>query len=197
MLRLIRREITQSDMELVELYKSSGNKKHVGDLFNRYSHIVLGMCISYFKNQETAKDAVMDIFEKLFEDLKKHEVKNFSAWFYSVIKNYCLMKLRSEKVTVPYEYYDKDEDNFMESGDILHLLEEDNSSCDLLEECLKELKEIQKECVEHFYFENKSYKDISLIKSMDIKTVKSNIQNGRRNLKILLENKLRRKMYAL
>lgn len=196
MLKLFKKEILLSDLELIDQYKSSGDKKHVGELFTRYSHIVLGMCLSYFKNHETAKDAVMDIFEKLFEDLQKHEIRNFSAWFYSVVRNYCLMKLRSEKITQPYEYYDKDEDNFMESDNILHLLEGNNYSPELLDECLNELKNEQKDCIEQFYFENKSYKDISTIKSMDLKSVKSNIQNGKRNLKILLENKLRRKSYV-
>lgn len=193
MLRLVKKDAPHSDIELIELYKSTSDKKYVGYLFTKYSHLVLGMSLSYLKSEDKAKDAVMDIFEKLFIDLKNYEINNFSAWLFSVIRNYCLMKMRSEKIKEPYEFYDQEEDNFMESGEILHLIEGDNHSPELLNECILELKKDQQECIEKFYFENKSYKDISMIKSIDIKAVKSNIQNGKRNLRILLENKLRKR----
>ena len=61
---------------------------------------------------------------------------------------------------------------------------------DYLEECLKELKNEQKDCVEAFYLEKKTYQEVSNIFSIELKKVKSYIQNGKRNLKICIENKI-------
>jgi RNA polymerase sigma-70 factor (ECF subfamily) len=41
--------------------------------------------------------------------------------------------------------------------------------------------------VQWFYFEEKSYKEISVLIAEDVGKVRSYIQNGRRNLKICLE----------
>ena len=57
-----------SDLELIAEYKNTENKLFVGILYKRYSHLVLGLSLKYLKNEDEAKDAVMQIFEKLFAD---------------------------------------------------------------------------------------------------------------------------------
>jgi len=43
----------------------------------------------------------------------------------------------------------------------------------------------QRQCIELMYLDDKSYKEIVEITGYDLKKVKSYIQNGKRNLKIL------------
>ncbi len=69
-----------------------------GLLFERYTHLVFGVCMKYLKNTYDAEDAVMGIFEKLMTDLKNHEVRDFKNWLYRVSKNHCLMILRKSKI---------------------------------------------------------------------------------------------------
>ena len=45
-----------TDNELVKHYKTSADKIYVGELYKRYTHLVLGMCINYFKDKDVAKD---------------------------------------------------------------------------------------------------------------------------------------------
>ncbi|MCI0613671.1 sigma-70 family RNA polymerase sigma factor [bacterium] len=59
------------------------------------------------------------------------------------------------------------------------LLEELNAAVDRLEES-------QRICIELFYFEEKSYQEISEITRLEIKQVKSHLQNGKRNLHKML-----------
>jgi len=59
-----------------------------------------------------------------------------------------------------------------------------------LGDCMSQLKEEQRKCVELFFLEEKCYKEISRATSFDIKKVKSYIQNGKRNLKNCLEKKV-------
>ena len=53
-----------------------------------------------------------------------------------------------------------------------------------------DLPEEQRKCIRLFYFDNKSYAEISSETGFELKGVKSFIQNGRRNLKIWLEKKI-------
>ena len=78
------------------MYRNSGNAAYIGELFQRYTHLVFGVCMKYFKNVDESKDGVMDVFEKILTELKRHEVENFKPWLYFVAKNHCLMKLRKE-----------------------------------------------------------------------------------------------------
>ena len=60
-----------------------------------------------------------------------------------------------------------------------------------MKECLPKLKTNQRLCIELFYLKNKSYQDISTETSFSLNEIKSYIQNGKRNLKLLLEEQTR------
>ncbi len=175
-----------TDLELVEKYRNSRDKKYVGELFQRYTHFIYGICFKHFKNQEKAKDAVMEIFEKLLTELKLHNIKQFKAWLYFVTKNHCLMDIRKMQVHGNNETaYKKFKQSDMESDYLSHLKDKEQKLTQL-EENIKQLNEEQRTCIELFYLENKSYHEIVDITSFDIKQVKSHIQNGKRNLKNIM-----------
>lgn len=78
----------------------------------------------------------------------------------------------------------------MESGEEMHPLDDEQGELNqALRDCIEKLKEDQKKCVELFYFENKSYREIAALPGMDEKKVKSLLQNAKRNLKICLDHK--------
>ncbi|MCB8994745.1 MAG: sigma-70 family RNA polymerase sigma factor [Bacteroidales bacterium] len=161
----------------------------LGELYSRYMHLVYGVCLKYLKNREESKDAVMQIFEKLVQDLPGYEIQNFKSWLYSVSKNFCLMQLRSEKSRdKKFDLWKNDPENFMESEEVSHPLDTDLNAA-ALKDCIEKLKREQKLCVDLFYYQNKSYREISILEAVDEKKVKSLLQNAKRNLKICLENK--------
>ena len=86
-----------SDLEIVERFKVSEDLSLTALLFNRYVHLVFGVCLKYLKSHEDSNDAVMEVFEKLPQSLLDYEIKNFSSWLYVTAKNHCLMKLRTQK----------------------------------------------------------------------------------------------------
>lgn len=176
------------EQKLIHLYKQTGNMEYAGKLFNNYMHLVYGVCLKYLKNREESQDAVMQVFEKLTESLKKHEVENFKSWLYVLSKNHCLMKLRSKKYQ--NEKTAKDiSDLSMENTLVVHHNNEPVLEDDLgrLEKCIEELHIEQKQCVQLFYLESKSYKEIEVLTRFELKKVKSHIQNGKRNLKNCME----------
>lgn len=171
-----------SDSELVQLYKSKNKTRALGELYNRYAHLVLGLCIKYLKDEQQAEDAVSHIFEKLMVDLKKHEVKHFKSWIYMVSKNHCLMILRQKKYETSL-----DQSSFEPVQETeLEIVQERERQYQKLEESITELPEEQRICIDLFYLQQNSYRQIADLTGFDIKKVKSYIQNGKRNLKNLM-----------
>ncbi len=172
-----------SDEDLIALFKKEGSTQVIGLLYERYGHLVMGTCMKYMKNQMDAEDLVMKIFEEIGQKLMRFEVQHFKSWLYQITRNECLMVLRKKTNDLPASLLEQITDNVEEN----HLINEKEMQLVLMEGKLNELKEEQRICLELFYLKDKSYTEISEELSMDIKQVKSAIQNGKRNLKLKLE----------
>ena len=195
---LFTKKNSASDEELVLDYFHSGNKSVVGDLFEKHVKTVFGVCLFYFRDKDVAKDAVMQIFEKLMVDLRKTEVKNFKAWLGFVVRNYCISELRKnkDKHFVPETYLDFEiKETSIEEEERIAAVNED-LLLGHLKEVLPQLKENQRICVEAFYLNGLSYQQISEKTKFSINEVKSFIQNGKRNLRLLIEEKVKNKKDA-
>ena len=183
-----RRKVRQlSDEELLAEVRS-GNQFALGEIFQRYSPLVMGLCLKYMKDKAEAEDQLMMLFEGLSEKIKKSDIGNFKNWLYSVTRNNCLMALRKRKIdTTDLEksvlYLENDAE--MKLSEKLEKEEELTS----LENAINELKDEQQVCIKMFYLKQLSYDQISEKTAYPLKKVKSYIQNGKRNLKIILENR--------
>ena len=182
-----------SDEELIQSYQRSLEKSFVGELFERYTHLVFGVCINHLKDRDESQDAVMEIFSELFDKLLEFRIESFRNWIYRVARNHCLMKLRKDKATRRHHDIIRAsfQEHFMETPDFNHLFEgdSDEEKTSLLGRAIDQLKAEQKTCIELMYLKQKSYREVSEITGYDMKKVKSYIQNGKRNLKIILEKK--------
>ncbi len=172
---------------MITRYRNSHENKYVGELFQRYTHLVYAVCLKYLKQEDDSKDAVMEIFEKIMLELKRHDIQNFKGWLHSVAKNHCLMHLRKEQSELKkVEEFKKVEDGFVELELPAHLNNNHSKEQQLneLQLAIGQLKPEQKECVELFYLREKCYQEVAEITGYSLKQVKSYIQNGKRNLKI-------------
>ncbi len=177
------------DAVLIREFKSSGNLEILGKLYEKYMHLVFGVCLKYLNDREESRDATMQIFEKLILEIPKREIENFKSWLYVLTKNHCLMQLRVEKSrSARIDNIKMAGTVFMESSYELHHNNESLMDRDLstLKKCIDELKAGQQECIKLFYLEEKCYQEISELTRYEIKKVKSYIQNGKRNLKICM-----------
>ncbi len=170
------------DLELITLLKSKDASFILGVLYERYSHLVMGVSLKYLKNQTDAEDATMHIFEQLIEKINKSNIQNFSSWLYVVVKNECFMILRKKQKVIPKELK-LFETAAEEELDPIYL----EVHFTVLEETIQQLKEEQKKCLQLFYLEGYSYTKVSELLNLPLLKVKSAIQNGKRNLKIELE----------
>jgi RNA polymerase sigma factor (sigma-70 family) len=179
-----------TDRELLEHFYRDHDNQWLGILLQRYTLLLLGVCMKYLKNEEEAKDSVQQVFLKAITELHKYKVDFFKSWIYMVAKNHCLMKLRSRQGKMPVEINEKLMAAPEAETDKQALLQND-VTLDAMATALKELNNEQQVCVTLFYLQKKSYTDISGETGYTMMQVKSHIQNGKRNLKILIEKKIK------
>ncbi|HYO22749.1 MAG TPA: sigma-70 family RNA polymerase sigma factor [Flavisolibacter sp.] len=177
-----------SDQELLEYYYADNNQEWIGILLQRYTLLLLGVCMKYLKDETEAKDCVQQIFLKVLTEVPKYKIDYFKSWLYMVAKNHCLMRLRDKGAKAVKELSDQDiASHESNKQDLL----QNEQTYELLEEAITELNEDQRICVNLFYLQKKSYQQITEQTGFSLMQVKSYIQNGKRNLKIILERKLK------
>ncbi|GAB4011458.1 sigma-70 family RNA polymerase sigma factor [Spirosoma migulaei] len=174
--------------DYVAAYRATGDLAILGELYEQHMELIYAVCYNYLRDEDEAKDAVMNLFEQLVTDLRRHEVQQFGPWLHSVARNYCLMQLRKNQAHPKTELVtnatgdDVDELFLTDETDSLEL-EEDLTR---MEACLKTLPAEQQTCLTLFYLERKSYTEVADLTGYDMKQVKSYLQNGRRKLKICM-----------
>ncbi len=174
-----------SDAELLVRFNADHDNEWLGILLERYTMLLLGVTMKYLKNEEEAKDAVQQVFLKAINELHKYKVEYFKSWIYMIAKNHCLMKLR-DKNRFSGEINEKTMATPAEAEDKNSYIEKDRT-LDSLSVALQQLNNEQQQCVTLFYLQKKSYQEISEQSGFTVMQVKSNIQNGKRNLKIIME----------
>ncbi len=175
-----------SDEELIHRYVHRQDQVTINFLFERYGHLVYGVCLKYLKNTEASKDATQQIFIKLLDDLHRFKIERFKPWLLQVTRNFCLMELRVNIPVVNSElatHLDID----MESDEDWHHKIEEEHLYENLDAALKQLNEEQRTCIELFYLQKLTYAEIANKTKYTIREVKSYLQNGKRNLKIKME----------
>jgi RNA polymerase sigma factor (sigma-70 family) len=178
---------TYTDAELVQLYKKKPDTEIVGELYKRYSLMVFGLCYKYLKDEDNARDAVSEIFELILKKLRTHEVLFFRSWLFMVSKNYLMRKKGNKKMPEILEI-EKIPEKFMENREDLSLYIREREST-LLQQAMERLNEDQRICIELFYLRQKPYQEVAFTTGYDLNKVKSCIQNGKRNLKLFIEER--------
>lgn len=178
---------SSSDEELLLLYRKSRKPEYLVELYGRYMPLVYGVALKYLKNIPDAQDVVMQLYEELTEKTLRHEILLFKAWLYTCVRNHCLMEIRKRSGNNCVELDEK----FMEFCDDFNPddVGETEEKEEALRDCMKGLSEKQRVCVGYFFMEELSYKDIEDKSGFSLKMVKSFIQNGKRNLRLCLEQK--------
>lgn len=180
---------TLTDEQLLEKHRASGHAEYFGELFGRYVPLMYGVCLDYLRDEDRARDAVMQLFEDLMPKVARYEIAVFRTWLYSVTRNHCLQIINREKKEIQVDF----DSNLMESPEISNLFDDEGAGeqLDALRQCMEKLPEAQRISVRHFYMEEMSYADIVDETGYPLTKVKSYIQNGKRNLKNCMEKQLR------
>ncbi len=103
-----------------------------------------------------------------------------------ICKNHCLVLLRQQNKMVDASSL---EQLASAESDKMEALQKEQLAS-LLEQMLPLLNEGQQKCITLFYLQKNSYQNVASITGYTLLEVKSHIQNGKRNLKLLIEKRL-------
>ena len=177
-----------TDQELLARYYREGNAELLGVLLQRYTLLLFGVGMKYLKDEEEARDVVQQVFLKVLTELPKYRVEYFKSWLYMIAKNHCLMKLRDKG----FSKLEMDEKLFVvkDEDETKSWHYEKERLLNSMTEAVEELADEQRTCITLFYLKKKSYQEISEFTGFSQMQVKSYIQNGKRNLKIILQRRM-------
>jgi RNA polymerase sigma-70 factor (ECF subfamily) len=177
------------DAAVLQLYKQKQWPRCIDELFLRYGHLIYGVFLKYTKDKYAAEDLLMDLFAKLPQLLMHHEIQQLKPWLHTVARNEALQFIRKAKKLSGVSL----DENAMghsvgaASDEAQEELLWKEQQLNLLEKVMEQLKPVQKECVHLFFIEQLSYEEIMNKTQLSFKEVKSHLQNGKRNLKIMME----------
>lgn len=176
-----------TDAELLQRFHQEKQSEWIGLLLQRYTLLLFGVCLKYLKDEDEAKDAVQQVFLKVLTEVDRFKITYFKAWLYTVAKNHCLMQLREKQGKKIGGLTDS---MALQHEDLkLFDLKEDETTYLFLEQALQELTPEQQDCIRLFYLHKLSYQQVSEKTGYSLLQVKSYIQNGKRNLKSIIEKK--------
>ena len=171
-----------SDDELLLRYRRSSDNYWLGLLLQRYTLLLLGVAMKYLQEKSAAQDAVQQVFLKALTHFPQGEIGNFKGWLYVLIRNHCLQLLRDATHLAPEEAIGRIAAEPARAEEALQR----EVQLSELEKAVAELGPEQQTCIRAFYLERKSYQRITEETGYSFAQVKSYIQNGKRNLKIIL-----------
>jgi len=174
-----------TDEELLRNYRADGDNQWLGYLLLRYTALLFGVAVKYLKDKNQAEDAVQQVFEKVLTHIPQQEIINFKGWLYILMRNHCLQQLRDKT-------YLADEAALLQLSaketDPEEALWRENT-LQQMEQAIALLNEDQRKTIVLFYLKKYSYEQIIEQTGYTFMQVKSFIQNGKRNLKVILSKK--------
>lgn len=187
-----------SDEELVSKFSKTNQETYFEELYRRYVHLSYGVCLKMMKNEDDSHDVVSEVFKILYIKLPTANVKSFKSYLYTVSRNECIARLRQRKSEnnklADWKLLENPSGDFMENDEFAALLNNEAPMEDEVEKAVSLLGDEQRTCIRLFFYEDKSYKEIADQTGYSEKQVKSYLQNGKRNLRIMLEKVLSKRI---
>lgn len=172
--------VTYTDIDIVRKVKQ-GDAEAFGELMNRYEAKLTRYLGRFLHDDDAVTDVLQDVLVKAYINIQSFDENyTFSSWVYRIAHNEALNVLKKKKSTpfswfdpealVPYfAYHDKTEENID-----LEVLKKD------IEQVLIKLPESYREILVLYFYEELSYKEISLVLKIPISSVGVRINRAKK-----------------
>lgn len=165
-----------TEQELVARFRTSGERRWFAELYRRERRRVYGLCLKFLREPAAAEDACHEAFVRAFEHFEEFEGDRFSAWLRRIAANLCINQLRSMRraaTAPPGEIAAPEPSLERQVGDRRALA--------AALEVVRSLGPEQRRAFVMFHIEGLSYREIAESTGLDPQTVRSHLQNARRN----------------
>lgn len=171
-----------SDEQIVEVVRLE-NKDLYGEIIKRYQHKLTHYLRKFIKSSDELEDVLQVVFVKAYQNLFSFNLRQkFSSWIYKIAHNEAINYLK-KKSQHPQISLEKEEYQIIDQKINLNK-EFDQSLLKIrIEKSLSQIKLKYREPLILFYFEEKSYEEISEILRIPKNTVGTLISRAKKTLK--------------
>ncbi len=163
------------------------------ELFRLYYGKMLGVCLRYTSDRDSAEDVLQIGFIKIFDKLDKFNYKgSFEGWMRRIMANTAIDAIRSSKKNPLLS--DKDEDFKLVSEDEIVQQEEKDFikiKGELAMEAIQSLSPSYRAVFNLYVIEKYTHKEIAEILGISEGTSKSNLSKAKLNLQKVLKEKFK------
>ncbi|EKD43757.1 MAG: hypothetical protein ACD_72C00134G0007 [uncultured bacterium] len=162
------------------------NKELYSEIMRRYQTKLSHYLKKFFRSQDELDDVLQEVFIKAYKNLYGFDVdKKFSSWIYRIAHNEAINHIKKNK----RKNISLDETEWEIVDEKLDLHEEFDSKQmgERIQRAMGELKEKYREPLILYFFEQKSYEEISDILRLPRNTVGILIMRGKAKLKDILK----------
>ena len=172
--------LSMSEKELIEGAKKR-NAKCQRALFDRYSPVLMGLCLRYCRNRAEAEDALQESFIRIFDKLDLYDYKgSFEGWLKRIAINTCLQRYKNS-----IGVYDIVNEGNIE--DVSVDVNDDDLSIDFLLKIIQQLPDRYRLIFNLYVLDGYSHIEISELLGISTGTSKSNLSRARLILKDKIE----------
>ncbi len=173
--------IDLSDEQLVEIIRENDQELY-SEIIKRYNQKLSHYLRKFIYDQDELEDVLQVVFIKVYKNLYGFNInKKFSSWIYRIAHNEAvnhLKKYSKERISLDEIEYKIIDEKIDISGQIDKKLLKES-----VEKLLKNIKTKYREPLILFYFEQKSYEEISDILRIPTSTVGTLISRGKKMIK--------------
>jgi len=174
-----------TDEQLVVIVREKDREAY-GEILRRYETKLSHYLRKFINHSAELEDVLQDVFIKAFRNLNAFdEEQKFSSWIFRIAHNEAInniKKRRSEQLVLDDKEWEVVDDKIDFGREVDRTITQKQVAAALLK-----LKEKYREPLILFYFEERSYEEISDILKIPVNTVGTFISRGKKELKELLK----------
>ena len=160
-----------------------GDSGSFSQLVEKYSHLAFSLSMKILNQREDAEEAAQDAFIKAYNSLHSfHSGSTFKTWFFRIVYNTSISKLRTRK-NIELKFEDiKISDVEIQSTEnaIVQLNTEDRRK--YLQLGIERLEPDERALLKMYYYDDFSMDEVSVITGLTVSNVKVKIHRSRKKL---------------
>lgn len=184
----------RADFELLKRIVETGDQLAFAEVMKRHHNSLYFVVLKLVNHPEDAEDLTIEIFAKVYENIDKYNHQNaFSTWLYRMATNHSIDFLRKKKAST----YSLDNQPSSEEGETYQIQIEDksisidqkmiiNQKADMVKQAMARISPKYREILEHRYYDDLSYEEISERMELPIGTVKVHLNRAKSMLERIL-----------
>jgi RNA polymerase sigma factor (sigma-70 family) len=152
-------------------------------MYEYYKPVLFGICRRYVKNEEDAKDIMVEAFVKIFNHINDFTFEgSFEGWMKKITVNEALMYIRKKKV-----HYEELDFHQMEVAEDVHY-EDDYLEQDIMK-LMDDLPTGYRTVLNMYAIEGYKHKEIAEVLGISINTSKSQLILARKRMQEIMKSK--------